>query len=31
MNLEMTQRVASRTDALERTIGSLRHQATRDR
>lgn len=27
---EMRQRVAKRTDALERAIGSLRHQATRD-
>jgi diguanylate cyclase (GGDEF)-like protein len=27
---EMRQRVAQRTDALERTIGTLRHQATRD-
>jgi diguanylate cyclase (GGDEF)-like protein len=26
----MRQRVAQRTDALERTIGTLRHQATRD-
>lgn len=30
LELEMRQRVASRTDALERTIGSLRQQATRD-
>lgn len=27
---EIRQRVAQRTDALERTIGTLRHQATRD-
>jgi diguanylate cyclase (GGDEF)-like protein len=27
---EMRARVANRTDALERTIGTLRHQATRD-
>jgi diguanylate cyclase (GGDEF)-like protein len=27
---EMRTRVANRTDALERTIGTLRHQATRD-
>lgn len=27
---EIRQRVAQRTDALERTIGNLRHQATRD-
>jgi diguanylate cyclase (GGDEF)-like protein len=27
---EMRQRIAQRTDALERTIGTLRHQATRD-
>ncbi len=27
---EIRQRVAHRTDALERTIGTLRHQATRD-
>jgi diguanylate cyclase (GGDEF)-like protein len=30
LNDEMRQRVAQRTDALERTIGTLRHQATRD-
>ncbi|MGB7156989.1 MAG: diguanylate cyclase [Tepidisphaeraceae bacterium] len=30
LNEEMRQRVAQRTDALERTIGTLRHQATRD-
>jgi diguanylate cyclase (GGDEF)-like protein len=30
LEIEMRQRVASRTDALERTIGSLRQQATRD-
>ncbi|CAN5572812.1 hypothetical protein BH09PLA1_BH09PLA1_02880 [soil metagenome] len=30
LNEEMRQRVAKRTDALERAIGSLRHQATRD-
>ncbi|MBC8146289.1 MAG: diguanylate cyclase, partial [bacterium] len=30
LNEEMRQRVAKRTDALERSIGSLRHQATRD-
>jgi diguanylate cyclase (GGDEF)-like protein len=30
LNFEMQQKVASRTDALERVIGSLRHQATRD-
>src|SRR4051794_9575338 len=30
LNREMHQRVASRTDALERVIGSLRQQATRD-
>jgi diguanylate cyclase (GGDEF)-like protein len=30
LEMEMRQRVASRTDALERTIGSLRQQATRD-
>jgi diguanylate cyclase (GGDEF)-like protein len=30
LNFEMQQKVASRTDALERVIGSLRQQATRD-
>ena len=30
LNAEMSQRVAGRTDALERVIGSLRQQATRD-
>lgn len=30
MNEEIRQKVASRTDALERAIGQLRHQATRD-
>jgi diguanylate cyclase (GGDEF)-like protein len=30
LEAEISQRVASRTDALERAIGSLRHQATRD-
>jgi diguanylate cyclase (GGDEF)-like protein len=30
LNAEIRQRVAQRTDALERTIGSLRQQATRD-
>jgi diguanylate cyclase (GGDEF)-like protein len=30
MNEEMRQKVARRTDALERAIGQLRHQATRD-
>ena len=30
LEMEMRQRVANRTDALERTIGSLRQQATRD-
>ena len=30
LELEIRQRVANRTDALERTIGTLRHQATRD-
>jgi diguanylate cyclase (GGDEF)-like protein len=30
VNEEMRQKVAQRTDALERAIGSLRHQATRD-
>jgi diguanylate cyclase (GGDEF)-like protein len=30
LNEEIRQRVAQRTDALERTIGTLRHQATRD-
>jgi diguanylate cyclase (GGDEF)-like protein len=30
LEAEMRQRIANRTDALERTIGSLRHQATRD-
>ena len=30
LEAEISQRVAHRTDALERTIGSLRHQATRD-
>ncbi len=30
LEAEMRQRVANRTDALERTIGSLRQQATRD-
>jgi diguanylate cyclase (GGDEF)-like protein len=30
LEMEMRQKVASRTDALERTIGSLRQQATRD-
>jgi diguanylate cyclase (GGDEF)-like protein len=30
VELEIRQRVAQRTDALERTIGSLRHQANRD-
>jgi diguanylate cyclase (GGDEF)-like protein len=30
LNEEMSQRVANRTDALERKIGSLKHQASRD-
>ena len=30
LEAETSQRVASRTDALERKLGSLRHQATRD-
>jgi diguanylate cyclase (GGDEF)-like protein len=30
VNEEMRQKVAQRTDALERAIGQLRHQATRD-
>ena len=30
LELEIRQRVANRTDALERTIGTLRQQATRD-
>jgi diguanylate cyclase (GGDEF)-like protein len=30
LEIEMRQKIASRTDALERTIGSLRQQATRD-
>src|SRR5262249_27222215 len=30
LEAEMSQRVAGRTDALERVIGSLRQQATRD-
>jgi diguanylate cyclase (GGDEF)-like protein len=30
LEMEMSQRVANRTDALERSIGALRHQATRD-
>ena len=30
MDHEVTQRIANRTEALERKIGSLRHQATRD-
>lgn len=30
LELEIRQKVASRTDALERLVGSLRHQATRD-
>jgi diguanylate cyclase (GGDEF)-like protein len=30
LNEEIRQRVAHRTDALERTIGTLRHHATRD-
>ena len=30
LNEEIRQRVARRTDALERAIGTLRHQATRD-
>ena len=30
MEIEMRQRVATRASALERTIGTLRHQATRD-
>jgi diguanylate cyclase (GGDEF)-like protein len=30
LELEMRQRIANRTDALERTIGTLRQQATRD-
>jgi diguanylate cyclase (GGDEF)-like protein len=30
LNVEMHQKVANRTDALERVIGSLRQQATRD-
>jgi diguanylate cyclase (GGDEF)-like protein len=30
LNAEMRQRVANRTDALERLVGSLRHQAERD-
>jgi diguanylate cyclase (GGDEF)-like protein len=30
LNFEMQQKVANRTDALERVIGSLRQQATRD-
>src|SRR2546423_15632585 len=30
LELEMQQRLVNRTDALERSIGALRHQATRD-